>query len=174
MTNIEDALKYFFRFKPNVSDAYRELGLAFKRQPSNSFTHVKFKDDQLGVYGIADFYTVDSKGATFVEYAVDREIRRDGPELPGVLKMLTDCEHRYYGMKLNCLALLSGMRIKSLIIRDSYNNETITILHRPDLALLFLQEYLRLTTENPKPKRIELVQPVQLIPPQVQTGLFAA
>jgi hypothetical protein len=140
MINIDDALKSHFTYTQNITASYRLLKESYRTLSKTPSTNVVFESKRLGLFGIAEHYHIEPDGAVIYEYAVDTEIRKEGPNLPEPLDSILNCEHHYYSLKLNCLAYLSSRTIKSLVVRDSYNNESIPVRYNHSITELFISQ----------------------------------
>lgn len=143
MKNIQDTLNGIFKYPRSRSDAYEALDRKYNSIVHQPHTNVRVESAELGFYGIAHHLHEEQKGIVLVEYAVDRKIRRNGPILPEPFEMFQDCEHHYYGLKLNLLAYLAGKRLKEMFIRDCYNNESIPVRQNKLLVEEFLTRVLK-------------------------------
>jgi hypothetical protein len=139
MLNIDDGLRRLFRFERDVAPGYQRMDEEYKAQVNVPYTNVRIEDKYLGVYGICQMMYRDTKGLVMYEYAVDREVRRDGESLPGPFERVKDCEFHYYAMRLSVLAHLSGQKVDQLVIRDTYNSESIPVRYNRSLSEEFLK-----------------------------------
>lgn len=162
--DLQKELDRLFKFNRNTPEPYLALKHEYDAIRGQAFTNIEIKSADFGVRAVAAHLHHDSDGVVIYEYAYDRVIRKVGPQLAAPIHMLQDCEHHYYGLKLNCLALMCGHRIKSLVLRDSYNGESLTVRYNPLVAQIFLS-----TLTHTLSSGSEVVKPKKQ-----QFGLFAA
>jgi hypothetical protein len=163
MLNLQEELNKLFVFERNISPIWKHLENTFTSQQGVSYANVLVRSEYYDIVGTAHHLHTD-RGLVIYEYVVYKELGRKGPKLPGELSIFQDCAFQYHGLKLNCLAEMYGGPVRSLIIRDMYNGESIPVMHRPAIAKLFLKY---LTQQDPA------IVPIAK-PKESQTKLFAA
>jgi hypothetical protein len=138
LNDLQEELDRLFTFERNISAPYLALSESYRKLRGVQHANIKLHSLDYKVSGIAEHYHLANGGAVIYEYAVDRVIRMEGECLPAPLNMLQNCEHHYYGLKLNCLAFLSEKRIKNLMLIDSYNGVSFGIRYNPSIVQTFL------------------------------------